>query len=316
MEKTRIDWCDSTWNPVTGCLHGCEYCYARGIAKRFGGANDGETSYEGEALWTFEGEENGQNHVLYYPYKWYSDDGMTVRNAPYPFYFDPTLHRYRLDDYIGKKGRNIFVCSMADLFGSWVPDDWKIEVSDACKKASQHNYIFLTKDPIGYSIWPTKKYPKFDNIHAYTENMWLGVTYTGTERLEGHYQEWENGNGLTTWSNFWYLWRMSGAILPTKAHKFISIEPLSCDICEVEDERENGKLLEHFLLPNGYKSFFEWIIVGAETGRRKNKVIPKRKWIQKLLDLCRKAEIPLFMKSSLADIWGEPLIQEFPDGLK
>ncbi|MFR1061783.1 MAG: DUF5131 family protein [Enterocloster sp.] len=35
MDKTKIDWCDSTWNPVTGCLHGCEYCYARGIAKRF-----------------------------------------------------------------------------------------------------------------------------------------------------------------------------------------------------------------------------------------------------------------------------------------
>ena len=34
--KTKIDWCDSSWNPVTGCLHGCEYCYAQGIAKRFG----------------------------------------------------------------------------------------------------------------------------------------------------------------------------------------------------------------------------------------------------------------------------------------
>lgn len=27
--KTKIDWCDASWNPVTGCLHGCEYCYAR-----------------------------------------------------------------------------------------------------------------------------------------------------------------------------------------------------------------------------------------------------------------------------------------------
>lgn len=35
MNKTKIDWCDSTWNPVTGCLHGCEYCYARAIANRF-----------------------------------------------------------------------------------------------------------------------------------------------------------------------------------------------------------------------------------------------------------------------------------------
>ena len=36
-DKTKIDWADATWNPVTGCLHGCEYCYARGIARRFGG---------------------------------------------------------------------------------------------------------------------------------------------------------------------------------------------------------------------------------------------------------------------------------------
>ena len=37
MDKTKIDWCDSSWNPVTGCLHGCEYCYAGGIAERFRG---------------------------------------------------------------------------------------------------------------------------------------------------------------------------------------------------------------------------------------------------------------------------------------
>lgn len=29
MLKTKIEWCDSTWNPVTGCQHGCEYCYAK-----------------------------------------------------------------------------------------------------------------------------------------------------------------------------------------------------------------------------------------------------------------------------------------------
>lgn len=297
MNKTKIDWCDSTWNPVTGCLHGCEYCYARGIAQRFSGVKIGNF--------------NGNICELDEPYRRSLDGKIN----PYPYEFMPTFHRYRLNDYIGKKGRNIFVCSMGDLFGKWVPDDWKIEVLDDCKKSPQHNYIFLTKDPIGYCIWPTKKYPKFRETEVYTDNMWLGVTYTGKERLEGHYQEWEIGNGLTTWSNFWYLWRMSEAILPTRAHKFMSIEPLSCDICEVEDERESGKLLEHFLLPNGYKSFFEWIIVGAETGRRKNKVVPKREWIEKLLKLCRKAEVPIFMKSSLSEIWREPLIQEFPEGL-
>ena len=41
MNNTRIDWCDSTWNPVTGCKGGCDYCYARSIANRFGGWTTG-----------------------------------------------------------------------------------------------------------------------------------------------------------------------------------------------------------------------------------------------------------------------------------
>ena len=35
VNKTKIEWTDYTWNPVTGCLRGCEYCYARRIAERF-----------------------------------------------------------------------------------------------------------------------------------------------------------------------------------------------------------------------------------------------------------------------------------------
>ena len=45
-KKTKIDWCDSTWNPVTGCLHGCAYCYARRIAERFGGYPSDEKLHE------------------------------------------------------------------------------------------------------------------------------------------------------------------------------------------------------------------------------------------------------------------------------
>lgn len=314
MNKTKIDWCDSTWNPVTGCLHGCKYCYARGIAERFGlpyTPKLGDPGMEGAGKYD---SEMGLDTMLELE-KPYRKHGIG-KVEPYPAGFEPTFHKYRLNDYIDKKGRNIFVCSMADLFGKWMPNDWKIEVLKACAKAPQHNYLFLTKDPIGYSIWPTEKHNDFLHHEAYTENMWLGVTYTGKERLEGHYTSRDIGVPTSTWTNFWYLWRMSGSILPTKAHKFISIEPMTCDICEVEDEREGGKLLEHFLLPRGYKSFFEWIIVGAETGKRKDKVVPEREWIEKLLELCKKADIPLFMKSSLADVWGEPLIQEFPEALR
>lgn len=38
MNKTKIDWCDYSWNPITGCRNGCFYCYARSIYKRFYGS--------------------------------------------------------------------------------------------------------------------------------------------------------------------------------------------------------------------------------------------------------------------------------------
>ena len=145
-EKTKIDWCDSTWNPVSGCLHGCEYCYARKIAERFGGASEthnNECCYE--CQWETEG--TGEIHELDEPIYDY-DHG---RNAPYPFDFDPTFHRYRLDEpQKWKKPRNIFVCSMADLFGDWVPDEWIREVFQACEAAPQHRYLFLSKNPGRY----------------------------------------------------------------------------------------------------------------------------------------------------------------------
>ena len=40
MNKTKIDWADYAWNPVTGCTkvsEGCRHCYAERHAKRFWG---------------------------------------------------------------------------------------------------------------------------------------------------------------------------------------------------------------------------------------------------------------------------------------
>ena len=37
MNRSRIEWCDHTWNPISGCRHGCTYCYARRMAARFSG---------------------------------------------------------------------------------------------------------------------------------------------------------------------------------------------------------------------------------------------------------------------------------------
>jgi len=35
LNKTKIEWCDFTFNPVVGCKHGCSYCYAKRMNDRF-----------------------------------------------------------------------------------------------------------------------------------------------------------------------------------------------------------------------------------------------------------------------------------------
>lgn len=164
MNKTKIEWCDSTWNPVTGCKHDCPYCYARRIADRFGGydkSDGGVTTYN-----PLPRAELHQSLTVT------RKNGKTV-NSPYPFGFEPTLHKYRLDEPKQKtKPQTIFVCSMADLFGVWVSDEWIEEVFAACEKAPQHRYLFLTKNPARYlELAKAGKLPR-------RENMWYGSTTT------------------------------------------------------------------------------------------------------------------------------------------
>lgn len=151
MNKSKIDWCDMTWNPVTGCLHGCKYCYAEKIAKRFGAHK--EVSGVVELHWK--------------------------RENPYPYDFYPTFHKYRLDELNWKaKSQKIFVCSMADLFGEWVPDEWIAGVFDACEDNPQHKYIFLTKNPRRYKELQFK-------IPLPTSNRyWYGFTVTNLENIK------------------------------------------------------------------------------------------------------------------------------------
>jgi protein gp37 len=57
----------------------------------------------------------------------------------------------------------------------------------------------------------------------------------------------------------------------------------------------------------------DWLIVGAETGHRKGKIIPDPAWIQALIDNARAEGIPCFIKNNVVDVLGEEYrIQEFP----
>jgi len=132
----NIEWAAWSWNPVTGCKHNCEYCYAYDIAKRF-----------------------------------------------YPHGFEPTFHPDRLTapqntkvgqprwkDDIGYKG--VFVCSMADLFGEWVPQEWIDAVLASTRRSPDLTFIFLTKNPnrlVGID-WP--------------DNAWVGTSVDRQHRVQ------------------------------------------------------------------------------------------------------------------------------------
>lgn len=248
MNKTKIDWTDMSWNPVTGCLHDCTYCYAKGITHRFGSPENA----------------NGELHVLDIAEIRKGKDGAYVAN-PYPFGFDPTFHKYRLEQPAHTKvPQRIFVGSMTDLFGEWVPDEWIMQVFSACQRAIGHTYMFLTKNPARYwKLFDDGKLLLYDDI-------WYGSTITGAEK------------SLTY-------------VTGLRVNTFLSIEPIMNKV-EIPEE----SLAE-----------INWVIIGAETGSGK-KVVPERSWIENIVAACNAARVPVFMKSNLEEVWGEPLIQELP----
>jgi protein gp37 len=79
----------------------------------------------------------------------------------YPFKFEPAFYEYRLaapvntklpKDLTNPANGRVFVGSMADLFGKWVPDDWITKVFDACMTNPEWEYLFLTKWPKRYKL--------------------------------------------------------------------------------------------------------------------------------------------------------------------
>lgn len=248
MNNTKIDWATMTWNPVTGCLHKCPYCYARRIAQRFTPAttdNWDDCTQPGGAL--HEIRSKGSN------------------GGPWKYGFAPTLHSYRLGEPARtRKPQTIFVGSMCDLFGEWVPDEWIETVFAACLSNMKHRYLFLTKNPERYlNLYYKDKLPA-------QPNFWYGTT-------------------ITNQTDYERVWRKL-ANLPQTCNTFFSIEPM------------HGKINMGFMPP--------WIIIGAETGNRKDKRIPKREWVESIILSC--VDEVVFMKESLRPIWGDNLIQKFP----
>lgn len=109
MGQSKIEWTESTWNPITGCTKvspGCKNCYAERMALRL----------------------------------------QAMGQANYVNGFDLTLHEHMLERPLQwKKPQLIFVNSMSDLFHKDVPLEYIQRVFDVMRRAHWHNFQVLTK---------------------------------------------------------------------------------------------------------------------------------------------------------------------------
>jgi protein gp37 len=109
MAQSKIEWTESTWNPVTGCTKvspGCKNCYAERMAKRL----------------------------------------QAMGQANYVNGFRVTLHEHMLSRPLEwKKPQMIFVNSMSDLFHEEVPLEFIKKVFAVMQEAHWHHFQVLTK---------------------------------------------------------------------------------------------------------------------------------------------------------------------------
>lgn len=141
-DKSSIEWTDATWNPIRVAPHqwycetispGCDNCYASMFNHRWGAPK-------------------------------YPRVGTPPADRP-AVYLDEQV---RTQPYRWKRPRMIFVCSMTDLFGEWVPDAWVMAVLDVMVIAKQHTFQVLTKRP-------GRMYKLLGGVPL-PSNIWVGTT--------------------------------------------------------------------------------------------------------------------------------------------
>lgn len=278
MGITKIEWCDKTWSPVTGCTpisEGCAHCWAKRMANRLRGR-----------------------------YGYLKDDP-----------FKATFHPDRLDGPLcWKKPSRIFVCSMGDLFHEGVGEIEIYRIFDVMAANQNHTFLVLTKRPKrmadiidridfitpdelkhlkkpGCSLSP---YPSSGIFHKRKPlpNFWLGVSVENQRTADE---------------------RIPILLQIPAAKRFVSVEPLlgPVDLWTYL----LGELPPTYSNPEGNlrdTPLLNWVICGGETGPGARPMRPD--WARSLRDQCQTASVPFFFKqmSGKQLIPKDLMVREFP----
>ena len=253
---TKIEWCEETWNPITGCTKvssGCKNCFAERMAKRLAGR-------------------------FGYP----ADDPFGVTYQP-----------GRLDEPMRwRKPRRIFICSMGDLFHEKVAFPYINRVFARIAMAPYHTFLILTKRPERMRHYMTgeNRIPGIaDHIHWHPEwrkkhncdvgnirwplrNVWLGTSVENQAAADE---------------------RIPHLLNTPAAVRFVSCEPMlgPIDLCrdyDYEDYRGTHKTT--YEIDRG----LDWVIVGGESGPKARPMHPL--WVKGIRDQCVEAGVPFLFK--------------------
>jgi len=159
LNNTKIDWCDKTWNTVTGCenwrkecrINGKSYCYAKSFYCRF--YENFKPTYHPERL------------------------EAIFKLKP------PTKEQNRKrKSWIAKAFPHtwlVFCSSVSDLFADWTQHKWRhttlLRIEDAERCGYPVIVQLLTKQPQNI-----KKYYS-DVWDPSLKNLWIGVTVTSQD---------------------------------------------------------------------------------------------------------------------------------------
>lgn len=197
------------------------------------------------------------------------------------FKWNPRV-RYELDDLKilndlkGKEGSKIFVCSTFELFHP-ITNTLLFPLTEGSDMTYRDMVFSIIKDHPQHTFQILTKLPQ--NIdREMPNNVWLGVSI-------------EKGNDNEAWKRIYYLKEIGSKT------KFVSIEPML------------GMLNTPIILN---MVDFDWFIFGRLTGYG-NKYNPDKRWIEPAVNYFKGYKKPIFLKDNLTEIWGESLIQEFPE---
>ena len=157
-----------------------------------------------------------------------------------------------------KTPRQVFVCSMSDLFHREVADEILTQIFEVMERSSRsHGHIFqvLTKRPGRVAAWWDRFQDNFGRI--WPENVWLG---TSVEMQK-------------------YAPRLDVLERVPAPVKFVSAEPLLGPL-ELTKWLGSGAI--------------NWVIVGGESGRHARPM--NARWVNAIQKQCDQSSVPFFFK--------------------